>query len=82
VNDDQMAGAAETFPIGTPQTKEAYFYRAIFARHFPGEAAALTVPAGPSIACSTPTAFLWDASFREMNDPSGRAVRAVHRDSY
>ena len=57
VSDDQMAGAAETFPIGAPETKEAYLYRAIFARHFPGEAAALTVPAGPSIACSTPTAL-------------------------
>ena len=82
VSDAKLTAAAERFPIGTPETKEAYLYREIFAHHFPGEAAARTVPSGPSIACSTPTAFLWDASFQAMNDPSGRAVRTVHRDGY
>ena len=40
------------------------------------------VPEGPSIACSTPTAIAWDASFAGRADPSGRAVAGVHRDSY
>jgi asparagine synthase (glutamine-hydrolysing) len=82
VTDEELAKASGTFPIGTPETKEAYLYRGIFEHHFPGNAAARSVPGGPSIACSTSAAFLWDASFRAMNDPSGRAVRTVHRDAY
>jgi asparagine synthetase B (glutamine-hydrolysing) len=39
------------YPINTPQTKEAYYYRTIFEEHFPQPFAAATVPGGPSIAC-------------------------------
>ncbi len=79
VSDAQMAMAARRYPVNTPTGKEAYLYRSIFERHFAGEAAARLVPGGPSIACSTPTAFRWSQAFAGMNDPSGRAVAAVHR---
>ena len=82
VTDDQMKHAAFRFPIQTPSTKEEYFYRSIFEDHFPSEAAALTVPSVPSIACSTPTALEWDESFKNANEPSGRAIKMVHDDAY
>ena len=81
ISDTQMTNARYRFPYNTPATKEAYFYREIFESHFPGEAAAACVPGGPSIACSTPAAIAWDASFARNADPSGRAVRDVHRDA-
>ena len=65
-----------------PITKEQYLYRRIFERHFPSSAAAATVPGGPSIACSTPEALAWDEGFATMADPSGRAMRGVHQNSY
>ena len=79
VSDEELAQARFRFPTGTPETKEAYLYRSLFDAHFPGEAAAATVPAGKSIACSTPTALAWDAAFAAQADPSGRAVRGVHQ---
>lgn len=79
VSDKMMENAAYTFPHNTPPTKEAYWYRSLFAKHFPGQSAALSVPGGPSIACSTPTAILWDESFAKNADPSGRSVRQVHQ---
>lgn len=82
VSDQQFARAAQRFPTHPPQTKEGYFYRSIFESHFPGEQPAATVPHGTSIACSTPTAIRWDESFRNQADPSGRAVKGVHRDAY
>ena len=82
VSDAQMAGAAERFPHNPPMTKEAYFYRAIFAEHFPLDACAECVPGGRSVACSTPEALAWDASFAAHADPSGRAVRGVHASAY
>jgi len=82
VSDRELAEAAHRFPLNPPTTKEAYFYRRIFQRHFPSPAAAATVPAGPSIACSTPEALAWDASFAGQADPSGRAMRGVHAQSY
>jgi hypothetical protein len=79
----QVFSAAENrFPYNTPLTKEAYYYRDIFDRFFPSPSAAATVPGGPSIACSTPRAMEWDASFRGRADPSGRAVAAVHESAY
>lgn len=82
VSDAEMEAVAARFPINTPQNKEEYLYRTIFEEHFPSSAAALTVPSVKSVACSTPEALLWDASFQNVNDPSGRAVAAVHNESY
>ena len=82
VSDQQMASARYRFPINTPVTKEGYYYRAIFAEHFPSASSAACVPGGKSVACSTETALEWDAAFKEMADPSGRAVRSVHNDAY
>ena len=82
VSDEQMAHAAERFPINPPQTKEEYYYRSIFAEHFPSDSAARSVPSVPSVACSTAEALAWDASFKNQNDPSGRAVAGVHEQAY
>jgi len=82
VSDQQMEQASFRFPVQTPMSKEEYYYRSIFEEHFPSETAALTVPSVPSIACSTPTALEWDQAFKNMIDPSGRAISSVHSDSY
>ena len=81
VSDEEMAHAAERFPINPPRNKEEYFYRSIFANHFPSDSAARTVPSVPSVACSSAEALAWDASFKNMNEPSGRAVLDVHNPS-
>ncbi|WP_462171504.1 asparagine synthase B [Pseudoalteromonas xiamenensis] len=81
VSDQDLANAAFRFPINTPDSKEAYYYRTIFESHFPGEAAAKCVPHGKSVACSTPEALAWDASFANNADPSGRAA-GVHNAAY
>jgi asparagine synthase (glutamine-hydrolysing) len=78
VSDDQMLHAAERFPIHTPQNKEEYYYRSIFSELFPSNSAALCVPSEASVACSTAVALEWDAAFKQLNDPSGRAVAGVH----
>lgn len=78
VSDRELAAASKRFPVNPPQTKEAYFYRTLFEQFFPSQAAAETVPGGKSIACSSPTAIAWDASFAAMADPSGRAIAGVH----
>lgn len=82
VTDEQMAHAAERFPINTPMNKEEYYYRTIFEEYFPSESAARSVPSVPSVACSTAEALAWDESFKNMNDPSGRAVAGVHEEAY
>ena len=82
VTDEQMAHAAERFPINTPMNKEEYYYRSIFEEYFPSGSAARSVPSVPSVACSTAEALAWDASFKNLNDPSGRAVAGVHEEAY
>ncbi|WP_299683894.1 asparagine synthase B [uncultured Dokdonia sp.] len=82
VSDLQMENAHHRFPVHTPQNKEEFYYRSIFEEHFPSDAAALCVPSVPSVACSTPIALEWDEAFKNMNDPSGRAVAMVHDDAY
>ena len=73
-----MAHAAQRFPIHPPRNKEEYYYRSIFEEYFPSESAARCVPSVPSVACSTAEALAWDEKFRQMNEPSGRAVSGVH----
>ena len=82
VTDEQMDNAHFRFPLQSPQNKEEFYYRTIFENHFPSDAAALSVPSMPSVACSTPIALEWDEAFKNQNDPSGRAVAKVHDDAY
>ena len=82
VSDEQMAHVAERFTINPPLNKEEYYYRSIFAEHFPSESAARSVNQEASVACSTAIALEWDAAFKNMNDPSGRAVKGVHEQAY
>ena len=82
ISDEQMENAHFRFPIQTPLSKEEFYYRSIFESHFPSEAAALCVPQEPSVACSTKIALEWDEAFKNMNDPSGRAVAKVHDQAY
>ncbi len=82
VSDEEMAHAAERFPINPPMNKEEYYYRTIFEEHFPSASAAKSVPSVPSVACSSAEALAWDAAFQNQNDPSGRAVKGVHEQAY
>jgi len=82
VSDEQLANAKFRFPLQTPTSKEEFYYRSIFEEHFPSDAAALCVPQEASVACSTQIALEWDEAFKNMNDPSGRAVANVHDDAY
>ncbi|MDX5584964.1 MAG: asparagine synthase B [Aureibaculum sp.] len=82
ISDEQLANAHYRYPIQTPQNKEEFYYRSIFEGHFPSDAAALSVPQEASVACSTKIALEWDEAFKNMNDPSGRAVANVHDEAY
>lgn len=82
VTDEQLANAKYKFPIQTPTSKEEFYYRSIFAEHFPSDTAALSVPQEASVACSTQIALEWDEAFKNMNDLSGRAVAKVHAEAY
>ncbi|KAL8140957.1 hypothetical protein V2J09_006978 [Rumex salicifolius] len=82
VSDKMMQNAANIFPHNTPNTKEAYYYRMIFEKFFPQNSAVLTVPGGPSVACSTAKAVEWDATWSNNLDPSGRATLGVHNSCY
>ncbi|MCB0443154.1 MAG: asparagine synthase B [Flavobacterium sp.] len=63
VTDEEFEKAAELYPYNTPVTKEAFFYRSIFHKHFPQVAAAQTVRK-------------WIPKWQENQDPSGRANAA------
>lgn len=80
VSDAQLAMAAQRFAHNPPASKEAYLYRMHFEAHYRSEGAARLIPGGPSIACSTPTAFRWSQAFADREDPSGRAI-GVHNAS-
>jgi len=82
VTDNDLKNASDIFPINTPRNKEEFYYRSIFNDHFSSEAAALSVPSVPSVACSTPQALEWDEAFKNMNDPSGRSISNIHNESY
>ena len=81
ITDGMMERAKEKFQDRTPTSKEQYYYRKIFDKLFKSKSAPLTVPVGPSIACSTSTALRWSKEFAGREDPSGRAVKGVHKHS-
>ena len=82
VTEEQQLNAKFRFPINPPMSKEEYYYRSIFTEHFPSDSAASCVPSVPSVACSTPEAIAWDASFKNLNDPSGRSIKSIHVEGY
>ncbi len=82
VSDEELKNAKFRFSIHPPMSKEEYRYRTIFSDLFPSDSAASCVPSVKSVACSTPEALVWDASFQNINDPSGRSVKSVHLDGY
>ncbi|KAI6699579.1 hypothetical protein NL676_013903 [Syzygium grande] len=82
VTDAMLMNASFVYPENTPTTKEAYYYRAIFEKFYPKNAARSTVPGGPSVACSTAKAVEWDAAWSKNLDPSGRAALGVHEAAY
>ncbi len=63
VTDAEFEKASELFPYNTPTTKEAFYYRRIFHKHFPQVSAAQTVRK-------------WIPKWQENTDPSGRANAA------
>lgn len=60
VTDYEMDHAYLKYPHNTPNTKEAYYIRKIFHKHFPQKDAAKTV-------------LKWIPKWQENTDPSGRA---------
>ncbi len=82
ISDEQLANAKFKFPIQTPTSKEEYYYRTLFTEHFASDTAAFSVPQEASVACSTKIALEWDEAFKNLNDPSGRAVANVHEEAY
>jgi asparagine synthase (glutamine-hydrolysing) len=82
VSDSELERASVRFPINTPDSKEGYFYRTIFEKHYPSAACAAIIPGGKTVACSTEKALEWSESLSNLNDPSGRAVKSIHKDGY
>ncbi|MCR4734040.1 MAG: asparagine synthase B [Treponema sp.] len=82
VSDAEFARRENRFPVNPPKTKEEYYYREIYSRLFPSDSAARAVPHEAGVACSTAKALEWDAAWKNMDEPSGRAIAGVHDDAY
>ena len=82
VSDAEFARRENRFPVNPPKTKEEYYYREIYSRLFPSDSAAKVVPHEAGVACSTAKALEWDAAWKNMDEPSGRAISGVHDAAY
>ncbi len=82
VSDRQMAAARHRFPYNPPETKEAYLYRQIFEEHFPRRPRRPACPAAPRSPAPRPRRSPGTPACGELADPSGRAVRSVHKAAY
>ena len=82
VSDAEFARRENRFPVNPPKTKEEYYYREIYSRLFPSDSAARCVPHEAGVACSTAKALEWDAAWKNMDEPSGRAINGVHENAY
>lgn len=60
VSDEQLAKAEQTFPHNPPHTKEAYYFRHIFEKFFPGRAGWLP--------------HYWMPKWLKATDPSARTL--------
>ena len=79
VSDEMMASASVMFPYNTPSTKEAYWYRKIFAEKWPKSQQTVLYQA-TSIACSTGVASQWHSNFAKEYDPSGDAIHRAFKE--
>lgn len=70
IDDTEFQRAHEIYPINTPATKEAFYYRALYEEMFPGESYAKTV-----------TKWVPRLDWGCSQDPSGRA-QVIHTDAY
>ncbi len=82
ISDAEFARRENRFPINPPKTKEEYYYREIYSSLFPSDSAAKVVPQEAGVACSTQKALEWDAAWKNMDEPSGRAILGVHEKAY
>ena len=82
VSDAEFARRENRFPVNPPKTKEEYYYREIYSRLFPSDSAARCVPHEAGVACSTAKALEWDEAWKNMDEPSGRAIAGVQDDAY
>lgn len=60
VNDSQLEKANKTFPHLTPRSKEAYYFRQVFEKHYPGRAEWLS--------------HYWMPRWIDATDPSARTL--------
>lgn len=82
VSDAEFARRENRFPVNPPKTKEEYYYREIYSGLFPSDSAAKVVPHEAGVACSTAKALEWDEAWKNMDEPSGRAISGVHDKAY
>ncbi|XP_035689346.1 asparagine synthetase [glutamine-hydrolyzing]-like [Branchiostoma floridae] len=61
INDQMMEDAPKTFPFNPPRTKEAYYFRQIFEKHFPSKSR--WIP------------YYWMPRWSQTNDPSARTLK-------
>ncbi|NOZ45556.1 MAG: asparagine synthase B [Chlorobi bacterium] len=67
IPDEEFATASEIFPYNTPDTKEAFYFRKLFEKHFPDKNSIRTVKK-------------WIPKWQKDTDPSGR-VAEIHDNS-
>ena len=82
ISDTEFARRENRFPVNPPKTKEEYYYREIYSSFFPSDSAAKVVPHEAGVACSTAKALEWDEAWKNMDEPSGRAISGVHDKAY
>lgn len=82
ISDAEFERREKRFPVNPPKTKEEYYYREIYSSFFPSDCAAKVVPHEAGVACSTAKALEWDAAWKNMDEPSGRAISGVHDKAY
>lgn len=81
-SDTEMANGRPPLPDQHASEQRRILLPYHLLRAFSSESAARSVPSVPSVACSTAEALAWDTAFKNMNDPSGRAVKGVHEAAY